>query len=69
MSLGVAELLCETEIDNIDLVTTLADTHQEIVRFDIAMNEVAGVDVLDSRDLNIRTSGNKQEIRDKMLTN
>ena len=30
--LGLCELLCETEINNVDLVTTLDDSHEEVVR-------------------------------------
>jgi len=51
MGLGVAELLCEAEIDDIDLVTTLSDAHQEVVWFDVTMNKVTRMDVLDPRDL------------------
>ena len=49
--LGVAELLSETEVDDIDLVATLANAHQEVVGLDIAMDEVARVHVLDAGDL------------------
>lgn len=51
MHLGVAILFGKTEIDDDDLISTFADTHQEVVRLDIVMNEVSGVDVFDSRDL------------------
>ena len=50
MSLGVAVLLGQTEIDNIDLVATLADTHEEVVRLDITVDEGLGVDVFDAGD-------------------
>lgn len=50
MGLWVAVFLGQTKIDNIDLVATLANTHQEIVRLDIAVDEGFGVDVLDTRD-------------------
>ena len=50
VSLGVAVLLGQTEIDNIDLVATLADTHEEVVRLDITVDEGLGVDVLDAGD-------------------
>jgi hypothetical protein len=32
LSIWVSELLCETEINNVDLVTTLDDSHEEVVR-------------------------------------
>lgn len=51
MSLGVSILFGETEIDDIDLVSSLANTHQEVVWLDVSMNEISRVDVLDSRDL------------------
>lgn len=51
MGLGVTVLLGETEVDDVDLVATLTDTHQEVVGLDVTVDEVAGVDVLDARDL------------------
>jgi len=50
VSLGVTVLLGQTEIDNVDLVSTLADTHEEVVRLDITVDEGLGVDVLDAGD-------------------
>jgi len=50
VSLWVTVLLGQTEIDNIDLVATLADTHEEVVRLDITVDEGLGVDVLDAGD-------------------
>ena len=38
MGLGLRELLGKTEIDS-----TLSNAHEEVVRFDIAMNEVSRV--------------------------
>ena len=40
VGLGVPVLLGETEIDNVDLVATLADAHEEVVRLDITVDEV-----------------------------
>jgi len=51
MGLGIAVFLGETEIDNVNLVPALSDAHQEIVRLDITVDEVAGMDVLHTRDL------------------
>lgn len=48
--LGVTVFLSETKIDDIDLVTTLADTHQEVVRFDITVDKGFGVDIFDPGD-------------------
>jgi hypothetical protein len=45
VGLGVTELLGETEIDGIDLISTLSNAHEEVVRFDIAINEVSRVDI------------------------
>ena len=51
MGLWVTVLLGETKVDDVDLIATLSNTHEEIVGFDVTMNEVAGVDVFDARDL------------------
>jgi len=50
MSLGVSVLLGETEINDIDLIASLSDTHEEIVGLDISVNKVSRVNVLDSRN-------------------
>ena len=39
MSLGVTILLCETKIDDIDLITSLANAHEEVVWLDIPVDE------------------------------
>ena len=53
MGLGVAVLLRETEIDDVDLVAPLTNAHEEVVGLDITMDEVARVDVLDTGDLRV----------------
>lgn len=50
VSLGVAILLGKTEIDNVDLVTSFTDTHEEVVGLDISVDERLGVNVFDSRN-------------------
>lgn len=50
VSLRVTVLLRQTKVDNIDLVATLANTHQEVVGLDITVDERLGVDVLDAGD-------------------
>ena len=50
VSLWITVFLGQTEIDNIDLVATLTDAHQEIVRLDITVDKGLGVDVLDAGD-------------------
>jgi hypothetical protein len=50
VSLRVTVLLGQTEINDIDLVATLANAHKEVVRLDITMDEGFGVDVLDAGD-------------------
>lgn len=52
--LGVTVLLGKTKVDNIDLVATLADTHEEVVGLDVTVDEGLGVDVLDARDELVR---------------
>ena len=51
MTLWVAVLLCQSKINDIDLVSTLANAHQKVVGLDIAVNEVLGVDIFNARDL------------------
>jgi len=51
MCLQVSELLCETEINDIDLIPTLADPHKEVVRLYVPMDEVARMDIFNARDL------------------
>lgn len=46
--LGVAVLLGQTEIDHVDLVAALTDTHEEVVGLDVTVDERLGVDVLDA---------------------
>ena len=48
VSLWVTVLLGETEIDHVDLVAALANTHEEVVGLDITVNEALRVDVFDS---------------------
>lgn len=50
VGLGVTILLGQPEINDIDLIPTLSDAHEEIVRFDVTVDERFGVDVLDARD-------------------
>lgn len=50
MSLGVTVLLGQTKINDIDLVTTLSDTHEEVVWLDITVDKALGVDVFDAGD-------------------
>lgn len=48
MRLRVAIFLRKTKIDHVDLITTLANAHEKVVRFDIAMDEVLRVNVFDT---------------------
>ncbi|KAI6775375.1 hypothetical protein HG530_002133 [Fusarium avenaceum] len=50
VSLWVSVLLGKTEIDNVDLVASLADAHEEVVRLDISVDKRLCVNVLDSGD-------------------
>src|SRR5579862_8037276 len=50
VSLWVAVLLSQAKVDYVDLITTLADSHQEVVWFDVAMDKGFGVDVFNTRD-------------------
>jgi hypothetical protein len=44
-------LLHETEINGVNPVTPLANTYQEVIGFDVTVNEVSGMDVFDARNL------------------
>ena len=50
VSLGVTVLLGQTEVNNVDLISTLANAHEEVVGLDVAVDERLGVDVLDAGD-------------------
>lgn len=41
MSLWISVLLCQSEINYVYLISTFTDSHQEVIRFNITMNEVA----------------------------
>jgi len=51
VGLGIPVLFGQTEIDHVDLVSTLADSHQKVVGLDISVDKVSRVNVFDSRDL------------------
>ena len=46
VSLGIAVLLGQTKVDDIDLVAALANAHEEVVGLDVAVDEVLLVDGL-----------------------
>lgn len=48
VSLRVAILLCETEINNVDLVATLSNAHEKVVWLDVTVNKRLGMDVFDT---------------------
>lgn len=50
VGLGVTVLLGQAKIDHVDLVPTLTDAHQKVVRLDVTMDEGFGMNVLDARD-------------------
>jgi hypothetical protein len=50
VSLGVSVFLGETEINDIDLIASFPNAHEEIVRLDISVDKVSRVNVFDSRD-------------------
>lgn len=45
----VPELLGQAKVDDVDEVTALAEAHQEVVRLDVSVDEVATVYVVDAR--------------------
>ena len=46
--LRVAVFLGQTKVDDIDLISTLPNAHQEVVRLDITMDERFGMDILNT---------------------
>ena len=50
-------LLGQTKVNHVHEVSLLAETHQEIVGLDVAVNEVTRVDVFDATDLRGRGYG------------
>lgn len=48
VSLGVTVFLGKTKVNYVDLVSTLANAHQEVVGLDITVDEGFGMDVLDA---------------------
>lgn len=57
--LGISESLGETEIDDVDVVLLLANANQEVVRLDISMQEVSGMNELNPLQLFIIKLENK----------
>ena len=51
VSSRIPEFFREAEIDRVNEVALLAEAHQEIVRLDVAVDEVFAVDELDAADL------------------
>ena len=51
VSLGVAVLLGQPKVDDVDEVALLAEAHQEVVGLDVSVDEVLGVNVLHPTDL------------------
>jgi len=50
VGLGVTVLLGKPEIDDVDLVATLSNAHQEVIRLDITVDEGLGVNIFDPGD-------------------
>lgn len=53
MCASVAVFLGQTKVDNVDQVALLAQAHEEVVWLHISVDEVLGVDVLDTADLRV----------------
>jgi len=49
----VAIFFCKPEINHVNLIATLANTHEKVIRFDIPVDERLGVDIFDTRDLEV----------------
>ena len=59
---GVAVLLGQAKIDDVDLVGALTQPHEEVVGLDIPMDEALGVDVLDAADLRAANGGRQRRL-------
>ena len=55
--LGVTEALGQTKVNDIYIVLLLADTDEEVVRLDVSMQEMTGVDELDALQLLYKVRG------------
>lgn len=51
---GVTVFLCQTEIDDVDQVSLLAEPHKEVIRLHVSVDEVLGVYVFNPTDLEWR---------------
>ena len=67
MGLGVTVFLGKTKVNDVDLIAALADAHEEVVGLDVAVDEVAGVDVLDTGDLRGARRRNDQTFEIKTI--
>ncbi len=47
----IAILLGQTKVNYVDQISFLSQTHQEVVRLHVSVNEVLGMDVLNPADL------------------
>lgn len=51
MCLGVSILLGQSKVNDIDLVASLSNAHEEVVWLDVSVDKVARVNVFNARDL------------------
>lgn len=59
MRFWVTVFLGQTKVNHVDLIATLANSHQEVVGLDVTMNEGLGMDILDAGDELIRKKQNR----------
>lgn len=59
---GIAVFLGQAEVDDVDQVALLAQPHQEVVWLHISVNEVLGVDVFNTADLEKREGENDAQV-------
>lgn len=63
MGARIAVLLGQSEVDNVNDGLTLAESDEEIIRFDVAMNEGLGVHVFEATDQLIREHQYRLELK------
>lgn len=50
MSLGIPIFLGQAEVNDVDLIATFTDAHEEVIGLDVAVDEGLSMDVLDAGD-------------------
>lgn len=60
MRASISVLFSQTKVNNVHQVALFAESHQEVIRLHVSVNEVLGVNVLDATDLQWTTNKDRQ---------